>query len=159
MHRAVYATLLFSGLLATGLLTSPASAADAPQAATPAQAAPPAPAAPAGANPAPLVIHFDSGSTRVGAEGQAVLDHAARLFREGNPIVMIISGATDAVGSPERNLQLSQERDRAVLRGLVARGLPTQRFQLLAKGETDPAVPADPGVAQPENRRVEITWR
>ncbi len=147
-------------LLTATLLALPCLAAAAPpQAPAPAPAAAAAPAADAATRPAPLVIHFDSGSTRVGADGQAVLDQAARTFREGNPIVMIISGATDSVGSPDRNLLLSQERDRAVLRALVARGLPTSRFQLLAKGQTDPAVAADQGVPQPENRRVEITWR
>jgi outer membrane protein OmpA-like peptidoglycan-associated protein len=45
-----------------------------------------------------------------------------------------------------------------VLRGLVSRGIPTERFQILAKGETD-SVAAVPGVAEPRNRRVEITWR
>jgi len=54
---------------------------------------------------------------------------------------------------------ISQQRAATVLRGLVARGIPAERFQLLAKGETDPVVPARQGVAQAENRRVEIRWR
>jgi outer membrane protein OmpA-like peptidoglycan-associated protein len=111
------------------------------------------------AKPDPLVIYFDSGSANVPEKGLSVLDHASRLYRDGNPIVMIISGSTDSVGSPGRNLLLSQQRDQAVLRGLVARGIPTERFQLLAKGETDPHVANAKGVAEPENRRVEITWR
>jgi hypothetical protein len=38
-----------------------------------------------------------------------------------------------------------------VLRGLVARGIPTERFQILAKGETDPPVQSAPGAAEPRN--------
>ena len=113
----------------------------------------------ADAKPDPLVIYFDTGSTTVSADGVGVLDHASRLYRDGKPIVMIISGSTDAVGSPNSNLILSQKRDQAVLRGLIARGIPAERFQLLAKGQTEPAVPGHEGEAEAQNRRVEITWR
>ena len=54
---------------------------------------------------------------------------------------MILTGGTDTVVSPECNLRVAQNRTAAVLRGLVARGIPAERFQLLAKGETDLAVP------------------
>jgi outer membrane protein OmpA-like peptidoglycan-associated protein len=102
-----------------------------------------------------LVIYFQSGSTVI--QDETELNHAARLFRDGNPIVMIVSGGTDAVGSPVQNLLLSENRAKAVLRALIARGIPAERFQVLAKGETDPAV--ESGEAEPKNRRVEITWR
>jgi outer membrane protein OmpA-like peptidoglycan-associated protein len=105
--------------------------------------------------PDPLVIYFQSGSTVI--QDETELNHAARLFRDGNPIVMIVSGGTDAVGSPVQNLLLSENRAKAVLRALIARGIPAERFQVLAKGETDPAV--ESGEAEPKNRRVEITWR
>ena len=107
----------------------------------------------------PLVLHFNSGSTSVRPQDDALLDQASRLYREGHPLAMILTGGTDAVGSPEGNLRISQERTAAVLRGLVARGIPAERFQLLAKGESDPVVPTTPGTAQAENRRVEIRWR
>ena len=34
-----------------------------------------------------------------------------------------------------------------MLKGLLDRGIPADRFQMLAKGETDFPVPTDPGVA------------
>jgi outer membrane protein OmpA-like peptidoglycan-associated protein len=107
----------------------------------------------------PLVVHFDLGSSNVRAQDEALLDQASRLYREGHPLAMILTGGTDSIGLPEGNLRISQLRTAAVLRGLVARGIPAERFQLLAKGETDPIVPTEPGKAQPENRRVEIRWR
>jgi len=115
--------------------------------------------APAAAAPEALVLHFDLGSTAVREQDRAVLDQASRLYRDGHPVVMIVSGSADSVGSPESNLLISQQRAATVLRGLVARGIPAERFQLLAKGETDPVVPARQGIAQAENRRVEIRWR
>ena len=109
--------------------------------------------------PDSLVLYFDSGSSTVSKEGLATLDQASRLYRDGKPIVMVVSGSSDSVGSPAANLKLSQQRADAVLRGLIARGIPAERFQVLAKGETEPSVPAAKGTAEPRNRRVEITWR
>ena len=109
--------------------------------------------------PAPLVVYFDLGSTTIRKEDMAVLDHASRAYNEGKPIVMILTGSADRTGGAEENLVLSERRAAAVLKGLLDRGIPADRFQVLAKGETDLPVPTDPGVAEPKDRRVEITWR
>jgi len=113
-----------------------------------------------GADPAgKLVLLFKTGQAALNARNEAILDQASRLYREGRPIIMIVSGSTDAVGSPVENLLLSQRRATAVARGLVARGIPAERTQILAKGETNAAVPTPRGVPEAQNRRVEITWR
>jgi outer membrane protein OmpA-like peptidoglycan-associated protein len=109
--------------------------------------------------PDKLVVYFDAGSYRLRAEDVATLDHASRLYHVGKPIVMIVSGSTDPVGSPEVNLSLSQRRAMTVLRGLVARGIPAERFQVVSKGETYLPVAAPPGTPEPQDRRVEISWR
>jgi outer membrane protein OmpA-like peptidoglycan-associated protein len=109
--------------------------------------------------PESVVLHFDLGSATIRAQDEAMLDQASRLYRDGNPIVMIVAGSADTVGSPERNLALSQQRADAVLRALTARGIPVGRFQLVAKGETELAVATGDEVPEERNRRVEITWR
>ncbi len=106
-----------------------------------------------------LSIYFDSGSAAITSQGQGVLDQAARTYRDGKPIIMVVSGGSDSTGQAGANLRLSQQRADNVLQGLVARGIPVERFQVLAKGETEPAVPAPDGTAEARNRRVEITWR
>jgi len=118
----------------------------------------PAPDSPA-SGPMPLVVYFGSGSAAVRAKDEAVLDRASRAFNEGHPVVMSINGSSDKVGSPGSNLLLSQQRASSVLRALVARGIPVDRFQLVAKGETEPAVSTPDGGAEERNRRVEISWR
>ncbi|WP_293863273.1 OmpA family protein [uncultured Alsobacter sp.] len=118
----------------------------------PAQAPPPA-------APAPLVLYFDTGSAQIRDQDKAVLDQASRAYSQGKPIVMIVTGTADRVGAPAGNLTLSQRRATAVLNGLIARGIPADRFQVLAKGETEPVVSTEEGVAELQNRRVEITWR
>jgi outer membrane protein OmpA-like peptidoglycan-associated protein len=109
--------------------------------------------------PTPLYVYFDSGSSVIRDEDVTVLNQASRAYNEGKPIVMILTGGADRTGTPTANLLLSQRRAIAVLNGLLGRGIPADRFQVLAKGETDLAVPTDPNVAEGRNRRVEITWR
>ena len=106
-----------------------------------------------------ISLYFDIGSATVSAQGQSVLDTAARTYRDGKPIIMVVSGGSDSTGSAAANLRLSQLRADNVLQGLVARGIPIERFQVLAKGETEPAVPTPDGTAEARNRRVEISWR
>jgi outer membrane protein OmpA-like peptidoglycan-associated protein len=114
---------------------------------------------PAAKAPDSLSVFFNTGSASIDAENQRVLDQAARTYRDGKPIIMVVSGGSDATGSAAGNLRLSQLRADNVLQGLVARGIPVERFQVLAKGETEPPVPTPEGTAEARNRRVEITWR
>ena len=84
--------------------------------------------------PESLKVYFDTGSASIGADQGKTLDQAARLFRDGNPIVMIVSGGADTVGPPDFNLALSVERAQAVVRGLSERGIPVGRLQVLGRG-------------------------
>jgi outer membrane protein OmpA-like peptidoglycan-associated protein len=114
---------------------------------------------PAPTAPSSLVLHFDSGSASVRPQDVALLDQASRLYRAGNPIVMIVTGSADTTGSPAANLRLSEQRANNVLQGLVSRGIPVERFQVTAKGQTDLVVPTPADKSEERNRRVEITWR
>jgi outer membrane protein OmpA-like peptidoglycan-associated protein len=114
---------------------------------------------PAPSTPSSLVLHFDPGSATVRQQDVPLLDQAARLYRAGNPIVMIVTGSADTTGSAAINLRLSQQRANNVLQGLVSRGIPVEKFQVIAKGQTDPVVPTPAETSEERNRRVEITWR
>lgn len=144
------------GAAAAAIVMATATSAQTPQPS-------PSPAAAAQTLPAKapdsLTVLFQSGSAAISPQGQAVLDQAARTYRDGKPIIMVVSGGTDSTGSAAGNLHLSQMRADNVLQGLVARGIPIERFQVLAKGETEPAVPAPEGTPEARNRSVQITWR
>ncbi len=161
MPASAKACLLGASILIGGAGTPSAQPA-APQPTHPdTTVATPAPGGDAeGAKPAgKLVLLFDTGDAKLDARNEAILDHASRLYREGRPIIMIVSGSTDAVGSPAKNLLLSLRRATTVAQGLLVRGIPAERTQILAKGETNPAVPGQRGVPEPQNRRVEIIIR
>ena len=117
-----------------------------------------APKEPAG-GPSSLVVLFDEGSSTLKPQDKATLDRASRAYNEGKPIVMIVTGSSDRVGNPRMNLSLSQKRATAVLAALLDRGIPAERFQVLAKGETELPIPTKPGIAEARNRSVEISWR
>jgi len=152
MRKVELSTVFSSRALIAALLLSGAAHAQQPPAA-------PEPLAAPTNGPAPLAVHFALGSAAIRHQDEAVLDSVSRAYNEGHPIIMTLSGASDTVGPAEPNLALSQRRAMAVLRSLVARGLPADRFQLVAKGETEPAVRTPAGVPEERNRRVEITWR
>ncbi len=109
--------------------------------------------------PESLKVYFDTGSAAIGADQSDTLDQAARLFRDGNPIVMIVAGVADTTGSPERNLELSLKRADSVARGLSERGIPANHLQVLGRGNSELAVDTAVGVSEPGNRIAEITWR
>jgi outer membrane protein OmpA-like peptidoglycan-associated protein len=130
---------------------------------TPAPAAPvaaaPASQAPTSQAPTSLSVYFATGSSAVVGKELATLDEASRIFNDGKPIVMIITGMADATGSAGPNLLLSQKRADAVFEGLVERGLPPDHFQILATGASESIAGKEPLGSDPEFRRVEITWR
>jgi len=146
-------------LAAAGFLVacSAAQAQTASSTPTSAPASSPATAKPQG--PTGLAVFFAPGSYRLTESSQATLDEASRIFNDGKPIVMIVTGMSDATGSPGPNLLLSQKRADAVFAGLIARGLPASRFQILAKGATDAARGSEAPGPDQSLRKVEITWR
>ena len=106
-----------------------------------------------------LKVYFASGSATISADQAATLDRAVRTFREGDPFVMIVAGAADKVRDPATNLNLSLLRATAVATALTQRGIPIERLQVLGRGNSELEVVTPDGMAEAENRVVEISWR
>ena len=70
-----------------------------------------------------------------------------------------VIGYTDTLGDKAHNQQLSLKRAAAIRDRLIADGLSASSISIAGRGELDPAVPTGPQVAEPRNRRVEITVR
>ncbi|MGI4793921.1 MAG: OmpA family protein [Janthinobacterium lividum] len=126
---------------------------------TPVTAAAPGGAGESAAASGQLVLLFKPGQASLDATNEAILDKASRLYREGKPIIMIVTGSSDTTGSPTQNLLLSQRRADVVAQGMADRDIPSERTQILAKGVTNLPVETGAGVSEQQNRRVEITWR
>lgn len=106
-----------------------------------------------------LKVYFASGSATISTDQADTLDRAVRTFREGDPFVMIVAGGADKVGNPSQNLNLSIQRATAVAAALTDRGIPIERLQVLGRGNSELQVATADGIAEEENRVVEISWR
>jgi len=72
---------------------------------------------------------------------------------------VVVVGHTDRVGTLEYNDALSLRRAERLRTELVRLGIPGDRIQTAGRGEREPLVPTEDEVAEPRNRRVEVTVR
>ena len=89
---------------------------------------------------------------------QAVLDQVAADYARGEPTRVMVAGHADRSGSEAYNQDLSEQRARNVARALTARGVPQRALDVQWFGESEPRIPTQDGVREPQNRRVEIVF-
>jgi outer membrane protein OmpA-like peptidoglycan-associated protein len=114
---------------------------------------------PGSAPPNPMVF-FDIGSTMLTPQAEQVLERVVQDYEavRGSATVVIIA-CTDGSEAQSHSADLSQRRGEAVKNRLVALGIPGDRIEVLARGDSTPLLIAPPGTAEPQNRRVEIWVR
>jgi OmpA-OmpF porin, OOP family len=116
---------------------------------------PPPPAEPA-APPREFIVFFGHNKSNLTAEAQEVIRQAAAAAKQFGSATITVVGHADRSGTPKYNQGLSQRRANTVKGGLVAEGIAAGSITTSAKGESDPLVPTDDGVREPQNRRVHI---
>ena len=99
-------------------------------------------------------IYFASGSDELPAAAVQVIRQRAAQVRACQVASVRVTGLSDAEGSPEANLALSQRRAAAVARVLAANGYPAPAFDVAAGGEAGAATAAG---AAPLRRRTEVS--
>lgn len=104
------------------------------------------------------LIHFDPNSARIRGDAYKLLNEYAKALKSPALVdaVLVIAGHTDAIGSDERNLQLSQERAQAVRDYLVERGIAPDRLIAKGYGEAYPVASNDTEADRERNRRSEF---
>jgi outer membrane protein OmpA-like peptidoglycan-associated protein len=111
------------------------------------------PAAPANPPSVGMRINFAFNSAVLPESARAMIDRVAEVMKEAADIKVRIEGHTDAVGSAEYNMPLSERRARSVGEYLVKLGIDPSRLMLIGKGMADPLT-ANP--YDPNNRRVQF---
>lgn len=101
-----------------------------------------------------LMFGFDS--AELDAEAQAGLDEIVRQTSAYPQAEVRVIGHTDRAGDATYNRQLAEERAANVAEALRLRGINLARIDEIPAGESDPAIATPDGVAEPQNRRVEI---
>ncbi|HUN50788.1 MAG TPA: OmpA family protein [Candidatus Sulfotelmatobacter sp.] len=104
-------------------------------------------------------LYFAFDTDKLTAESEKVYRGVFADIRQRAAYEVEVVGHTDSLGARSYNQQLSLQRAKAIRDRLVADGLDPRSISIAGRGELDPAVPTRPGVAEPQNRRVEITVR
>ncbi|HVK50039.1 MAG TPA: OmpA family protein, partial [Pseudobacter sp.] len=101
-------------------------------------------------------IFFDVNKYDLKPESTSELDNLVVLLRD-NPTVRIqLSGHTDNVGKEQDNLQLSNNRARAVVKYLVDHGIEPARLSFKGYGASQPVADNDSEEGRAKNRRTEL---
>ena len=101
-------------------------------------------------------ILFDVGRSVVKPGSQANIERIAVVLRQYPQHQILVEGHTDATGSEEFNLRLSQDRASAVRSALVAGGVDASKISAEGFGESQPVASNDTPAGRQQNRRVEI---
>jgi outer membrane protein OmpA-like peptidoglycan-associated protein len=97
-------------------------------------------------------IYFASGSTSIGRSYTETLNKVAAWMLVNPDKQVVLTGVTDATGTPEMNRKLALQRIAVVKNALISRGLDDKRFKMESQVSTTITTKSDP-----KNRRVDIT--
>lgn len=107
--------------------------------------------------PQRFVLYFMLDRAELTEASRALLPEVLRAARERSPTQIAVYGHADALGTPQRNLQLSAQRAAFVASMLRAADPQLQEIEVEYFGDRWPLVPSQADAAQPLNRRVEVT--
>jgi OmpA-OmpF porin, OOP family len=109
--------------------------------------------------PVTFVLYFVEATDQFTPESQALVDQVLVAIASRPAPELTVAGHTDAVGTDQYNDALSLRRAERVRVLLIARGIAPDRIRAIGRGKREPRVTTPDGVAEPRNRRVEITVR
>lgn len=104
-----------------------------------------------------ITLYFDSGTAALTTESLKAIASAAAIVEQRKAVYITISGHTDGVGSEAFNNKLAMKRANQVKDLLQKQGINLQLISASSFGKGAPAVPTPDGVAEPRNRRVDVT--
>jgi outer membrane protein OmpA-like peptidoglycan-associated protein len=109
--------------------------------------------------PAAFSLYFKSGTNQLTAASSSLLPDilAAIISRKSKDISVV--GHTDRVGAEDLNFRLSRKRADAIKSLLVSKGVESNLIHVDAHGESNPLIATADEVAEPKNRRVDVTVR
>jgi OmpA-OmpF porin, OOP family len=101
-------------------------------------------------------IYFDTGKSVVKPESTPALDQITQLMKQNSSLSLYVVGHTDNVGALESNLKLSSDRADAIVKALVAKGVPVSRLKGVGVGPYSPVASNKTDDGKAKNRRVEL---
>jgi outer membrane protein OmpA-like peptidoglycan-associated protein len=101
-------------------------------------------------------IQFETASATLLASSHGILDNVYQVLVDAPYLRLRIEGHTDAEGSDEANLTLSEERARSVRVYLESKGIESSRLESVGHGESRPIDTNRTASGRTANRRVEF---
>jgi outer membrane protein OmpA-like peptidoglycan-associated protein len=101
-------------------------------------------------------VHFDFNKATIRSVDEAVLEEVAETMKANPGKAVHVNGYTDAIGSEDYNLKLSQRRALAVAAYLENHGVPSTRLIPQGLGKTNFMATNGTPEGRAQNRRVEL---
>ena len=107
----------------------------------------------------PRTVYFNTGKNtfNVTQELAGYLEAAKKYLQANADKKLMITGYTDNVGDPDKNIQLSAARAAFVKTALAQKGIAETQIQTAGKGMADPIADNTTADGKAKNRRVTIT--
>ncbi|MCG6966122.1 MAG: OmpA family protein [Chromatiaceae bacterium] len=99
-------------------------------------------------------VHFEAGAASPMLDSYALLNDLATVAYQCPDTHIVIGGHTDASGDRTFNLRLSQARAEAVERFFYLAGIPAERMQIVAYGDSQPIASNATPEGRAANRRI-----
>ena len=109
--------------------------------------------------PVVFLLYFKSGTADLTPESLSLLADIKATIQARRSTFTSVIGHTDRVGVASVNAKLALERAQEVAQWLVSEGVDANIIEITSHGEENPVVPTKDEVAEPKNRRVEVTVR
>jgi outer membrane protein OmpA-like peptidoglycan-associated protein len=103
-----------------------------------------------------LNILFETGKSDIQQESLPIVDQIFELMKSDATIKISIEGHTDNVGDAASNKKLSNDRAKAVMDALIAKGIDKIRMSFVGWGQEKPVADNRSEEGRVQNRRVEI---
>lgn len=109
--------------------------------------------------PKQFMLFYESGDIRLTAESLKLYERVKAELKNYPAGEVVVTAHTDRFGSEKSNDELSMRRAESVKAFLIEIGIAESIIQVAGRGEHEPLVPTKDGVAEAQNRRVEIKVR
>lgn len=103
-----------------------------------------------------LNILFETGKSAIQSESLSIVDQIFELMKSNATLKISIEGHTDNVGDAASNKKLSNDRAKAVMDALIAKGVDKTRMSFVGWGQEKPVADNRTEEGRAQNRRVEI---
>jgi outer membrane protein OmpA-like peptidoglycan-associated protein len=101
-------------------------------------------------------VLFATGKSTLLPIAQEKINEVAKALKDQGYKSLLVEGHTDAQGSADKNMVLSQQRANAVRSQLVSQGIPSDKIKAQGIGSSRPVADNNSAEGRANNRRVEI---